>query len=101
MKYGLAKNEFNLLNEILIEPLKKHGARVFLFGSRATGKQKQFSDVDLLYIQDPKLPIPGHVIFSLLTEIEESRFLFKVDLVNANELARSYRDNVEKEKKEL
>ena len=43
MKYGLSDSEYAFLQEHLIAPLKARGARVFVFGSRVTGKHKKFS----------------------------------------------------------
>lgn len=101
MKYGLTDVEIDFLQINLINPLKKNKARVFLFGSRATNKHQRFSDIDLLFIPDQNSPIPGHVTHLLLSKIEESRFPYKIDLVNYYELAASYKENIEKEKIEL
>ena len=95
---GLTETENKFLHQTLIEPLKQKKAQVFLFGSRATGKYKKFSDLDILYIPSPAEPIPSHLIHSILSEIEESRFFYKIDLVNYNELASSYKINVDREK---
>ena len=95
---GLTEGEFQFLNEKLIQPLKKHGAQVFLFGSRANGKFQKFSDIDLLYVESDQQSLPGYFIYSLLAEIEESNFPYKIDLVNEQELATSYRANVELQK---
>lgn len=101
MKYGLSEGEFKFLEETLIIPVKEYKARVFLFGSRATGQNQKFSDIDLLYFEDSQNPIPPGFIFKLLSTIEESRFPYKVDLVNYNELASGYKSGVDKEKIEL
>jgi len=45
MKHGLNEEEFQLLDQIAVTPLKKQGARVWLFGSRASGNHQKFSDV--------------------------------------------------------
>ncbi len=98
MSYGLISEEYNFLLNLLINPLKQFGAQLFIFGSRATGKYQKFSDIDILYIPNIKSPITGHFIFNLISEMEESRFPYKVDLVNYNELASSYKVQVDKEK---
>lgn len=101
MKYGLLDSEFLFLTKYLIEPLKSQGADVFLFGSRATGKYKKFSDIDLLYVINPPHKISNSQIYSLLSFMEDSTFPYKIDLVNDYELARSYRESVERDKIKL
>jgi len=101
MIHGLTEAEQLYLTEKLIRPLKEKNARVYIFGSRATNTQKKFSDIDILFIPNPKHPIPGHVLHQLLSEIEDSNFPYRIDLVNYLELAKSYKDRIEKEKIEI
>ncbi|MBL7542904.1 MAG: nucleotidyltransferase domain-containing protein [Bdellovibrionaceae bacterium] len=98
---GLNSSEFEFIQNKLIRPLKSKGAQVFLFGSRAKGNHKKFSDIDLLYCLPVDKKIPGHFIHQLLMEIEESNFPYKIDLVGENELAQSYKDRVLLEKQKL
>ena len=98
MKYGLTDSEFNFLNENLVLPLKKFQAQVFIFGSRVKGRHKKFSDIDLLYIPDPSSPIHASDVYQIISEIENSQFPYKIDLVNYHELASSYRMNIDSEK---
>lgn len=61
------------------------GARVAVFGSRATGRARPFSDLDLLLIE------PGVLSWSQRADLrdafESSALPFKVDLVEADTLA--------------
>jgi predicted nucleotidyltransferase len=100
MRFGLSDSEYLFLFENLVAPLKAKEARVFLFGSRATGKFKKFSDIDLLF-QESSKPIRNAEIYLLLSSIEESAFPYKIDLVRSTELAQSYRASVERDKIEL
>ena len=101
MKYGLTDSEFQFLNEKVIKPLKQVQAKVYLFGSRANGKFKKFSDIDILYVPQSSQPIPLGVISQIILTLEESDFAYKIDLVSSAELAHSYRASVDKEKIEL
>lgn len=98
---GLTQAELQFIQNTLISPLKSKGARVFIFGSRAKGTFKKFSDIDLLYCLSDGVIIPGHYIYQLLSDLEESNFPYKVDLINEVELATSYKDNILLEMKEL
>jgi hypothetical protein len=42
MNYGLTEKELAWLHEKLITPLKKQGAHVYIFGSRARGTVQPF-----------------------------------------------------------
>ena len=79
MKFGLSESEYIFLFEKLINPVKKLGAKVFIFGSRARGTEQKFSDIDLCY-QDLN-NIPSAKLYELLMDIEESNFPYKIDLV--------------------
>lgn len=99
MNYGINPDQYEILNRIVIEPLKSHGASVYIFGSRATGKHHSHSDVDILY--RTKSPLPPGFISDLKEKMEESRFPFTLDLVNEMDLADSYWDSVEQQLIEL
>lgn len=96
MNFGIEKQYFEILNSLVIQPLKDHGAQVWIFGSRATGGYKKYSDVDLLFEISKELP--QGLIFEITSAIEDSRFPYKVDLVERSKLALSYKDQVEKDK---
>ena len=95
------QTQYQILNSTVIGPLKEAGAKVWIFGSRARGDHRKFSDVDLLYEFPEGLSPPKGFIFDIKSELEESRFHFKLDLVDVKELASSYRDNVLGDRLEL
>ncbi|PIU01133.1 MAG: hypothetical protein COT74_01100 [Bdellovibrionales bacterium CG10_big_fil_rev_8_21_14_0_10_45_34] len=95
MRFGLNQSEFEFLQENLIQPLKSKNARVCIFGSRAIGAHQKFSDIDVLFIEDDKNPIPSSFVSSLIVFFEDSTFPYKLDLVNNKFLAAGYRANVE------
>lgn len=101
MPYGLTDSEFQFLTDTVIEPLKQVYAKVYLFGSRANGKYKKFSDIDILYIPESSQPISSSLISKIVTTLEDSQFAYKVDLVSSKELAASYRPSVDTDKIEL
>ena len=61
------------------------GAQVWVFGSRATGKARPFSDLDLLLMQPPKLNWAQRAALS--DGFEASRLPFFVDVVESAGLA--------------
>lgn len=99
MKFGLDPVQFGILNELIIAPLKSKNAKVWIFGSRAKGTSRPFSDVDLMY-ESPEA-LPGGFIFDITSELEDSNFNYKLDLVERKNLALSYKDDIEATKIEI
>lgn len=99
MTFGLREEDWQTLVEVALSPLKSvAGIRLWVFGSRARGDHKPFSDLDIL-IDGPSLP-PG--LLALVRErLEESSLPINVDLVLESELASSYRDGVLRDRKEI
>ena len=54
--------------------------KVFLFGSRATGKAHERSDIDL-GIEGPA-PLPYEILSNILEDIEETPTLYSIDVVD-------------------
>jgi len=98
-KFGLDPQDWDLVDAIVVQPLKNAGNEVFVFGSRATGKHKKFSDLDLLVV--PSSELPQYLISNIRSHLEESDLNVKVDIVLNDDLADSYRTNVEQQKIKL
>jgi predicted nucleotidyltransferase len=97
MKFGLNQQTYQQLNTLLLSPIKALGFNIYLFGSRAKGTHHPFSDVDLLLVGDKNNEQETQI--SIYREsIENSDFPYKVDIVFDTDLAKSYREQVEKEK---
>lgn len=99
MKFGLSTEHWSLLDELAIQPLKSHGAQVFIFGSRVRGQHQPYSDIDLLYKTEKPLNLAS--IFEIKSALEESQLPYKVDLVQFDDLAVSYKENIIREMIEL
>jgi predicted nucleotidyltransferase len=99
MTFGLSPADYQLLQELAILPLKQQGARVWVFGSRARGDHRAFSDIDLLY--SLKNELPEGTLAKIILDLEESHLPIKVDLVRDTEMAQSYRENVNRDKLEI
>ena len=90
--FGLTQEQYALLDAIVILPLKKANCKIWVFGSRVNGKHQKFSDIDLLYESPKELELG--FIYKITSELEDSNFPIKMDLVNIKDLAESYRDTV-------
>lgn len=75
------------------------GARVAVFGSRATGRARPFSDLDLLLIDPPRLTWAQRA--QLRDAFDASELPFRVDLVEAEGLAEGMAQRIAQEAREL
>ena len=100
--FGISGKDWALIERLLIEPLKREGYRLYIFGSRARGDHQKFSDLDIL-VDDSnvKKHLPSHSLTSIIEFLENSNLTFRVDLVLKNDLALSYAVNVKKDMVEI
>lgn len=73
---------------IVLQILKKYPFTFYAFGSRAKGKPKKFSDLDLCFIEN----IPGNVLSHIDEDFEESDLPYKVDVINWNSCDESFKN---------
>jgi len=79
MKFGLKAEHWKIIELVLLASLKQQGAKIWIFGSRARGNFKEFSDLDVLF--QTQAPLPPCLISNIQEALEESRLPIKVDLV--------------------
>lgn len=92
--FGLSQKNWNLIENLLLAPLKNVPVKIWVYGSRARGDHKKFSDLDILLAGE----IHSMVISKIQTALEESSLPIKVDIAKENNLAPSYRENIDKDK---
>jgi len=97
MRFGLSQDEYELLENLVVKPLRERGAVVWCFGSRARGTQHKFSDIDLMVDTTTDL---SPLIAQLVEDIVESHFPYKVDIVQRIDFAQSYLSGYERDKVE-
>jgi uncharacterized protein len=74
-------------------------AEVFVFGSRATGQARPFSDLDLLVQRPVHLSLDQQA--RLRDAFETSVLPFRVDIVERSGLAPAFAERVERERQPL
>ena len=82
-----------------VDPLKAAGCRVWAFGSRVKGTFKTFSDLDLCF--EKSIPLSGGLISNIKEALDESRLPVKVDLVDWEDMASEYREEIQSHRKLL
>lgn len=96
-RFGVSQPHWELITRLLLDPIKKAGGSVSVFGSRARGDYRPFSDLDLLV----EGPIPRSLLSSISESLEESTLPLRVDLVFEPDLAEAYRAAVLRERVSL
>lgn len=80
---------------IVLDGLRGHPARVYLFGSWAHGSASRISDIDVAV--ESAQPLPRGLLAEIHEALDESRILYPVDLVDLTEAAPALRRRVEAE----
>ena len=76
--------------------LKGRDVRTWLFGSRAAGNARSFSDIDIALDAGAK-PVTRELLVRLSCALEESNIPFRVDIVDIHNVSPAVRENIEKD----
>ena len=71
---------YSAILKIISRYLDTKQTQVFVFGSRAVGKNRPFSDVDIGFVS--KIPVTSETYFSIIEDLDESDIPYHVDLVD-------------------
>jgi hypothetical protein len=77
------------LRKTVVRALGSQRARVYLFGSWASGTQRRASDIDIAIEAQAKLP--AEILARLREALEESHVPYRVDVVDLAEVDASFR----------
>lgn len=95
--FGLQTEFVDFIKKIIKEHLQqKSSFSVDVFGSRARGDFRQYSDLDLWISSSP--PMTSTELAKLIEKFESSILPIKVDIVLPETVLEDYRDNILKEK---
>ena len=90
-----AHPDIELARRVIRAHLAGKNVRIRLFGSRARGDARTWSDIDIAVQANPALP-PG-VLSALREALEESSCLLNVDLVDWNDADAALRESITRE----
>lgn len=77
------------LKSIVFKYIDSDSVRVFLFGSRATGTNARYSDIDLGL--EAKIGIPYRAILDIEEEFENSNLPYVVDVVDFSKVSDKFK----------
>ena len=88
-------HDLESVKKIVLEQLKAYKAKVYLFGSQATGKAQLYSDIDIAIL--PLQPLPILALSEIREKLEERDIVREVDVLDLTETDDIFRQRVEKE----
>ncbi len=83
------------VRQIVLDALQGYRAKVWLFGSQATGRARRYSDIDVAIL--PLEPLPSLTFSNIREALEESNVIRTVDVVDLSATDESFRQRVEEE----
>lgn len=87
--FGLDDRHIDFIKNTLKKHISNSEAKFYIFGSRAKGNHKEYSDVDIA-IESP-CPIPSEIA-KLKLEFENSIFPYEVDIVDLNNIKETFKN---------
>ncbi len=90
-----SEQDLESIKKIILARLRKYPARIFLFGSHATGRAARASDIDVAVL--PEGALPAGLLSGIREEIENSNVPYPVDLVDLSQVDDVLRKRVLKE----
>ena len=98
MPLDINPNHLVIVQEILNRCLLSSDITIWVFGSRARGTAKQYSDLDIALEHNRKEKIPSSLISELVNEFEESNLPYKVDILDMNNISDNFKQIIEEDK---
>ena len=90
MRFGLKKTHLNFILQVLHNNIPKKDAKFYIFGSRAKGTYKEYSDIDIaVKLQNEKLS--ADILGKILIEFSDSTLPYEVDLIDLNAIDETFK----------
>ena len=83
MTFGLEKRHLDFILQVLQKNIPQEDAKFYIFGSRAKGNYKEYSDIDIA-VKLGKETLSADVLGKILIEFSDSTLPYEVDIVDLN-----------------
>jgi predicted nucleotidyltransferase len=93
MNIALENKHLKLILQIIRNTLPDTNAAVYVFGSRATGRAKAYSDIDLAIDYD-KTKLQMEKMIKLSVDFENSLLPYRVDIVDLNNITKEFKSMI-------
>lgn len=94
LKKDVTKDMQKSVHSIVNRYLDLSKYQVFIFGSRATGKGDDRSDIDIGIEGDQ--PVPPSILVNIKNDIDQLPILYKIDVVDFARVSSQFRDVAKK-----
>lgn len=92
MKFGLEKRHLDFILKVLQKNIPQ--AKFYIFGSRAKGSYKEYSDIDIaVKLEEEKLS--ADVLGKILMEFSDSTLPYEVDVIDLNAIDEKFRNLIQ------
>lgn len=95
MTTSVLTQDLKTVRKIVLGRWRPRDAKVYLFGSHATGKARRHSDIDIAIL--PLRPLPPTILTEIREQLEESDVVRNVGIVDLSETDEVFRRRVQKE----
>ncbi len=96
-KFGLTQEQYQLIQKILLVFLPH--AKIYIFGSRARGDHKKYSDLDLAI--EEKEPCMQKTLTQIQENFDQSFLPFKVDLLELSQMNPEFKKSIAEDLKKF
>ena len=99
---GITERHWRLISEAIRPEIPREKiAEIWLYGSRANGTHRSYSDLDLLFCPNFPMSDSDKTMARIRDRMEESRIPFKIDLVLESEIDPDHKRSIQKKKRLL
>ncbi len=92
MKIDIESKYLNLVKNMINAILQDEKLKIYVFGSRAKGRSKQYSDLDIALKSDFK--INSDKLSKINIELEDTTIPYKVDVIDLNGISDSFKNSI-------
>lgn len=94
--FGLEDRHLDFVLSVLKRNISDVDAKFYIFGSRAKGTNKKYSDIDIAVdLNGKKLDVS--ILGKILIEFQESTLPYEVDVVDLNSIDEDFRNLIKKD----
>lgn len=98
--FGLEKRHIDFILEVLHQNIPQKDVKFYVFGSRAKGTYKEYSDIDIA-VQLPEGKLSPDILGKILLEFSDSTLPYEVDVIDLNAIDEKFKELISKSLVEL
>jgi len=93
MQIDIEERYLDRVKSIINSILQDEDLKIYVFGSRARGSAKQYSDLDIALESDSK--IDSNKMSKITTELEDTTIPYKVDVIDLKAITGNFKKCIE------